>query len=131
MGLDNGIIVTYTEFTKSIPWLRKFIISPNIDDYEICYWRKCWNVRNVILRILSQKGHGNDISNELSIKDITKIIHALKSFNYHNWDDNGSSIWTWEEQKPHIKKQIKNLKKLVRLKRKHNEEIRVYFYDSY
>ena len=44
MGLDNGIEVKKRkdiEFKKDI-----------IDEYgEVCYWRKCWNIRKDIIEI--------------------------------------------------------------------------------
>ena len=96
-------------------------------DFEVAYWRKCWNVRGLILECLA----GGDNDYELPVKReyIPNIIAALKSLNEENWEDEGSSIWTWEEQKPHIKRYIKNLEYLYRLMGKH--ELDVYFYDSY
>lgn len=57
MGLDNGIMLKIKDKEKfgEIPaWIRR---EPWEDehnyDYEILYWRKCWNVRAEILTYLA------------------------------------------------------------------------------
>lgn len=110
MGLDNEIIIKHSE-----------------DSEEICYWRKCWNIRNGILEIVN---HEYEYDYPLSTEDVTKIISFLKSLNKYNWDNNGGSIWTWEEIKPSLKKNIKILKKLLKRMKK-NSNLKVIFYDSY
>lgn len=75
----------------------------------------------------------NGESDPLTIEDIDNIIKGLKLFNSSNWNDNGGSIWDWDDKEyPYsekVKHDIKNLKKLKRLMKKYNLE--VYFYDSY
>ena len=77
--------------------------------------------------------HDNGESDPLTIEDIDNIIKGLKSFNSSNWNDNGGSIWDWDDEEyPYsekVKRDIENLKKLKRLMKKYNLE--VYFYDSY
>ena len=96
-------------------------------DFEICYWRKCWNIRSLIFGCIGSCDNDGEVP--IKREDIPKIIDILKSLNSKNWEDEGGSIWTYEEQKPHIKQQIKDLKKVYRLMGKHNLD--VYFYDSY
>ena len=96
-------------------------------DFDVCYWRKCWNVRGLIFDCL-EDGEDN-LGALIKREDIPKIIDALKSLNDENWEDKGSSIWTWEEQKPHIERYIQNLKYLYELMGEH--DLDVYFYDSY
>ena len=129
MGLDNGICVKKTDFLSNNYKLKKMHhFSTSI---ELCYWRKCWNIRNLILDTLNIYSD-NDLKYYLSIDEIDDIIKVLKKLNKSNWNDFGYSIWDWKEQKRHIKQHIKNLKYIKKLLNKYpNEKIDIYFYDSY
>ena len=131
MGLDNSIEIKRTPYTDSISELRQF----NLDwdnkheyDFSVCYWRKCWNIRNGILDILGDR-FSDQWRFHLNTENIDKIIAFLKSLNQHNWNDDGGSIWTWEEYKNHIKDDIKKLKMLRKLMKKY--DLKVVFIDSY
>ena len=131
MGLDNSIEIKRTSYTDSISELRQF----NLDwdnkheyDFSVCYWRKCWNIRNGILDILGDR-FSDQWRFHLNTENIDKIIAFLKSLNKHNWNDDGGSIWTWEEYKNHIKDDIKKLKMLRKLMKKY--DLKVVFIDSY
>lgn len=131
MGLDNSIEIKRTPYTDSISELRQF----NLDwdnkhecDFSVCYWRKCWNIRNGILDILGDR-FSDQWRFHLNTENIDKIIAFLKSLNKHNWNDDGGSIWTWEEYKNHIKDDIKKLKMLRKLMKKY--DLKVVFIDSY
>ena len=131
MGLDNSIEIKRTPYTDSISELRQF----NLDwdnkheyDFSVCYWRKCWNIRNGILDILGGR-FSDQWRFHLNTENIDKIIAFLKSLNKHNWNDDGRSIWTWEEYKNHIKDDIKKLKMLRKLMKKY--DLKVVFIDSY
>ena len=132
MGLDNGICVKRNEKSMAIyNKLQRFEESWDKEhkyDFEIAYWRKCWNVRSRIIWCL---GCGEDDGcTTIQRDDIPKIISELQSFNAKNWnEDSWGSIWDWDEQKPHMKRYIKNLKYLYRLMSKY--DLDVYFYDSY
>jgi hypothetical protein len=130
MGLDNGINIKRTDriakyFNEK---LYPHFYYVNDCDIEIAYWRKCWNIRNAILDILDVT-EDNDSHTEISIPQMKEIIKFLKSLNENNWEENGYSIWTWEESKKHIKFQIKKLKRLIKLMKRY--DIEVYFYDSW
>lgn len=128
MGLDNGIIVKKTELTKKLFKVKKNCLYEYTGDFEIAYWRKCWNVRDNIFTIT--KGWRNEQSyTSLDRDDIYNIIKLLKSYNKKTWDSN-NSIWTWEEHKTANKRHIKYLKFLYKIMKKY-PEIEVYFYDSY
>lgn len=131
MGLDNSIEIKRTPYTDSISELRQF----NLDwdnkheyDFSVCYWRKCWNIRNGILDILGDR-FSDQWRFHLNTENIDKIIAFLKSLNKHNWNDDGGSIWTWEEYKNYIKDDIKKLKMLRKLMKKY--DLKVVFIDSY
>ena len=99
-------------------------------DLEIAYWRKCWNVRRVIYCTLNQPDE-NDNEIELSYEDVRNIIKALEDeIHYCTFEDWGDCIWTWNEFRRFQKRNIKNLKKLARMMKRH-PEVEVIFYDSY
>jgi hypothetical protein len=131
MGLDNGIHVKRTPESERIPemtsfdedWRKKYGY-----DFEVCYWRKCWNVRSRIFDVLTG-GFDDKYRIVLTIEDIDKIIEVLKSFTPDNWQDEWWSIWTFEEMEDVLKQQIQNLGVLKRLMQEY--ELEVYFYDSY
>ena len=131
MGLDNGCCIRRNEKSMSIydklkrfedDWDREYKY-----DFEVLYYRKCWNLRGIIADAIG--GIYDNDETPIEREHIPKIIAALKAVNEDNWEDEDGSIWTWEEQKPHIKQHIKNLKYVYRLMRKH--DLDVYFYDSY
>lgn len=136
MGLDNGICIKRNAYSESIKPLVKAFEKDWAKEYgysfEVCYWRKCWNIRGAIIDIL-EMDIDNDVEVGLSEFNIEDIITFLKSLNEDNWGDYGYSIWEFKgEDKFYkiIKQQIKNLKKLLKLMRKY-PDLQVYFYDSY
>ena len=135
MGLDNGIQVRRTPATNKIEELKVFNDSWDKEfkyDFEVTYWRKCWNIRNDILCILAKR-FSDEYEVTLSTDDIDSIIELLQSYNAENWEESGSSIWEWDDVEwPYsekIKQDIENLKLLRSLMNKYDLE--VYFYDSY
>lgn len=135
MGLDDGICVRRSEYTNRIPALKRFEESWDTEkkyDFEVCYWRKCWNIRFMIFDVVPST-RNNYESDPLTIEDIDNIIKGLKSFNADNWIEYGGSIWDWDDKdypySKHIKQNIKDLKYLKKLMKKYDLE--VYFYDSY
>ena len=135
MGLDNGIQIKRNTSTNSIPELKQFELAYDNKhqfDFEVCYWRKCYNIRNMIMDVV-ESARDNDNSDILTTTDIEKIIHGLQSFNSANWQENGGSIWDWDDEEyPYsekIQRDIENLKNLQTLMEKYDLE--VYFYDSY
>lgn len=131
MGLDNGLCIRRNEASMGIYNKLKCFESKLAKEYqwdfEICYWRKCYNIRSLIFSCIGSCDNDGEIP--IQREDIPKIISALKSLNAKNWEYEGGSIWTYEEQEPHIKQQIKDLKRVYKLMGKYDLE--VYFYDSY
>ena len=135
MGLDNSIQIKRNTSTNSIPELKQFELAYDNKhqfDFEICYWRKCYNIRNMIMDVV-ESARDNDNSDILTTTDIEKIIRGLQSFNSANWQENGGSIWDWDDEEyPYsekIQRDIENLKNLQTLMERYDLE--VYFYDSY
>ena len=135
MGLDNSIEVKRNAYTSSIPELRQFALEYDKNheyDFEICYWRKCWNIRNDILWIIGER-FSDKYEYALDKEDIDQIIKLLESYNTDNFEDSGSCIWDWDDEEyPYsekIQQDIESLKVLRQLMDKY--ELDVYFYDSY
>jgi hypothetical protein len=134
MGLDNGICIRRNEYSNSIKALRRFQDSYDKEgkyDFDLCYWRKCWNVREDIFTAICAETD-SQYHFVLDIYDIKEIIKVLKSYNKKTWIYGGwdGSIWEWPEHKKINRRHIRNLKCLVRLMKKY-PELEVYFYDSY
>lgn len=134
MGLDNGIMVKNVTNPKAIDILAKWEDHFYEDEvrYEICYWRKCQNVRGVILDICCENSP-NDWKHELDISEVREIKGYLESLDEQIWSSEslyGGSIWTWEEYEPHNQKHIEALTDLIEAMQ-YDPDMRVYFYDSY
>lgn len=130
MGLDNGINIERNEYSNKIKALKKFEDNYS-NDFSICYWRKCWNVRrDIFAAIYTEKG--SQYCFALDVYDIEVIIKILKSYNKKTWlyGGCGGSIWEWSEHKWVNRRHIRNLKKIAKLMKKY-PELEVYFYDSY
>lgn len=130
MGLDNGIEVRRTkDLPRAVRAFDEERREKNDYDIEIAYWRKCWNVRILIYRVLDMPDE-NDSEIEMSRDDVLNVIKALRGINRRNYYDGGFSIWCWHDFKRFNRRNIRNLKKLARIMRRH-PDISVYFYDSY
>ena len=146
MGLDNGICVKIKtkdfkeKFKKEYDYaLSKGCIFPfdinTFDnyDFELAYWRKCWNVRNSILDKLGSSKNVLDYKVSLDEFDLESIIEILNDYVNQEQDDDWEPIdciWEWSVFKRICEQNILNIKFLLALKRVH-PEIECYFYDSY
>lgn len=130
MGLDNGIIIKGVT-RKELP---RFIHYPSDNDYiknavEICYWRKCWDLRNAIIHTLFITEDPDKCEYKLTIKDVDFIRALLVNYlkRPNKWDN---SIWSFDEIKHSLKDQRWNLILLHFWMKRHPDK-EVYFYDSY
>lgn len=132
MGLDNGIEIKRRTDLPSLAFAyfdEEYRAKYNYD-LEVAYWRKCWNVRSIIMDILNVR-EDNDSCTAMTIDDIDAVITALCRINKKNWLDYGSTIWDWEEFKGIQRRNIRNLRRLRHMMRKKPEVFEVYFYDSW
>lgn len=130
MGLDNGIIIKSNKEIKAPFWVKLDFFN-NLDRTraEVCYWRKCWGIRNLIIDELNN-GDEDFFEYRLLVSDIHNIRKVLKYFNNRKrWTRFGHSIWDWDEIKWKLVYQQMNLYWLARYMEKN--EVEVYFYDSY
>ena len=82
MGLDNGFLIDRKtasyEALKAFDddeWRRKMGY-----DLEVAYWRKCWNVRAIILGVICVSENDCGVYT-LTIKDVEQIYTELKRLN--------------------------------------------------
>ena len=159
MGLDNGFVMKlraeeFDKFPKK--FLNKIAYWKNTDesnlrhlvwecksfkpmdatfDIEVCYWRKCWGLRNLVINYLSSWHEGNEEgAYQLDAKKIRVIANDIlaECNNKEWWDVDGESIWTYSEFHKHLERDIDVLNMLADFLENNNvtwEEF--YFYDSY
>lgn len=130
MGLDNGIVVIGIK-RNEIP---SFVIPvvESSEEFEVCYWRKCWGIRREILKIVNPTANsGYDFI--IDLEDIPAILRVMaKYLDNEYWDLCADSIWEYKEYIQHMIQQYINLKWLEGYWKDHpDDDIEVRFYDSY
>ena len=152
MGLDNGIFLSYKnrkgrnencgiDDTKEIleellnneDYLHSYV--PYFDNLsnDICYWRKCWGLRNTFMRYLEGKYNPDEYEYYLDEEDINQIINILLDA-IQNPDDWESPVWSWGE---YLNNNVENLGNLLRLRHDIQQGfinldfVNVIWYDSY
>lgn len=130
MGLDNGIIIRRSTAPECASKMFHEKTWQKINSYiDVAYWRKCWNVRNIIFDLLYIE-YFNDSETAMTKKDVKRVIAELKKLNSKNFCDRGDCAWEWKDFKRSNHRNIKALKQLVRLMKK-CPTMEVYFYDSW
>ena len=129
IGLDNGVIVRGVK-RKDLPRFIKYPFEKDYNDgVEVCYWRKCWGLRNWFLRTAFPNRSADEWEFKCGVTEITYlwriVIHYLE--NPEDWDN---SIWDFDEIKSALKEQKRNLFWL-RIWMKLHPDAEVIFYDSY
>ena len=134
MGLDNGIIL-HTKTKISAPKelkgrLSDFSIGEDEYQYDICYWRKCWNIRRGVWQALNTAPDYVYIDSLTidEIKQIWKVIYDLNARDV--WDDGGYTIWSYDEIHDQLDYDLLSLEWLISYLREH-PDARAEFYDSY
>lgn len=140
MGLDNGITLrtrnseqvlsARREYTTIEPYESEFNNDGWVN-FEICYWRKCWGLRNRILAAISNTKE-EEYEYDLTIKDLKEIRKVI--FNIlcepDEWEEDGGSIWEFNDMIPHLARNIVNISWLIEFMEEH-PNCNVQFYDSY
>lgn len=135
IGLDNGIVIKCKSKEEAQSIIDEASTHLNsLDLYqtkvEVCYWRKCWNIRREIISVLHM--NRDEVYHAIDLEDIKPIIKRLSKFlDKETWDnDDNGSIWEFEEYRESILWNILNLSWLYYYKIEH-PEIEIEFYDSY
>lgn len=99
---------------------------------DVCYWRKCWGIRKAILNVLDPQGVMSDeYEFRVEAEDVPAIKKALiPFFDSVYWEENGDSIWEYEEYKDVLLQDWVNLTWLEEYL-KNNPDAVCFFYDSY
>ena len=131
MGLDNGVIVRGVT-RKDLP---RFLRYPTSEDYsdkyvEVCYWRKCWGLRNLFLEDADINPDFGDVGEyPLGDYELTILIRCIDHY-LRNPDEWKNSIWTYDEIRPVLREQKWNLVLLRGWLWRH-PDAEIFFYDSY
>ena len=134
MGLDNGIDAKKIN-PADIPGFVTIGVpsyATEKDTMEVCYWRKCWGLRGMILEaIFAQNLPDEKYRYDLEWKEVENIAKGLIPFlEKEYFDTYAQSIWDYEEMQEQLVQDIINLKWLAWYMKKH-PEVEVSFYDSY
>lgn len=132
MGLDNGICVKNV-LRKDLPIFIRYPFDTdyNKNSVEVCYWRKCWNIRNMFLNQNFFLRKSDECYFKLNIPNIRSMRDIIKYYLKHpnEWNiDNG--YWEFKDYKYILKTQYWNLFWL-QIWMMFNMDKEVYFYDSY
>ena len=116
-------------------WIRREEWEDKYDrDYEVMYWRKCWNVRYEILSYLGASDDEYEWS--LDLNDMKEILKLLKNmYKPRLWQadyDGHMTIWSWDDVKNSYRSNLRYMKRVIKwLATKPTDSYEVYFYDSY
>ena len=135
MGLDNGFYVISCRRKLSREDLPSKIKYPFEKDYnewpEIIYWRKCWGLRNRVLDVATPVKEHESYYTIDTPDQVFEVIKILIDFlDRETWEDEGDSIWDYDEMRPILQQNIFNLVKISEFM-EHNPDIYLMFYDSY
>ena len=137
IGLDNGFIVKSNKRQITRDLLPAGIIYPFDKDYEespeIIYHRKDWGWRNDIMRTFGWWNSSVDqYKFELeSPADVLTLIELTTGWlDKERWEDEGNSIWNYEQVRPVLIQNIINLAAIHTFMCE-NPDVYLEFYDSY
>lgn len=135
MGLDNGLLLHSKEQIEGRPSFIKPTTVWSGEEYpfsyEICYWRKCWNIRREVQHAIGAPA--DDVNKfGLDIAEVKNIWHAINELNSETaWGND--SIWSYEEIKDHLDRDLNAIEWLIWFMRQYEDDESwvVEFYDSY
>ena len=134
MGLDNGFKVKSNKRQITREMLPEGIVYPfDFEPTEVVYWRKNWGLRNAVMNHFGWRRANIDQwqFNIESAKGVMELILIIASFlDPVKWDDEGDSIWDFDEIKNVLVQNIVNLA-LVKSFMEANPDAYLEFYDSY
>lgn len=123
MGLDNSISLIIRDkekFGNIIPFIHIEPWQSNGDDsdtYDVLYWRKCWNIREVIYDKLKRLGYRIDIDCgdwNISLDTFIMILDELnKCYTPGWWRRHNDSIWDFKDVCENFRLDLLNAAKLV------------------
>lgn len=146
MGLDNGIKLRVKGEINpdaeilTIPGIEKDSWNDNSEPgftyYDICYWRKCWNIRDILFDAKGKENCGeycgeyNFTVDEL--KEVRDGIYRTICEGSKAWDEENRSIWDFEEAMNFLPWDIVRISALIDyLQHEGSGRSEAFFYDSY
>ncbi len=145
MGLDNGIVLKIKDKEKfGGDRLPSWMPRADWEDegnypWEILYWRKCWNIRDVIFQHLKDNRIKTSEECEFDMPMSLEVFWNLcvkleKCYTEKWWNEHNDSIWSWEEvdDSGNYKEQLMLACRLIGwLETKDPSSYEICFYDSY
>lgn len=145
MGLDNGILLVIhgkideDDDLLRVPGIeradwRKDDQDKNLNYYEICYWRKCWNIRDAILGVVDKSDvPGEYTVSETALRNIRTILENFLHNGENGWSsDSFGSYWSFERMVPQLAWDIVRISALLKyIEDEPNKYFEIVFYDSY
>lgn len=135
MGLDNGIVLKYSgriEFPEHVK-IEKAYDTKN--EYDVCYFRKCYSIRRRILDAIHQCAGVDDRSLYTDVYEFDLTITMLERIQDElaavlKYPDEWDSLWSLDEQAQNIAQSIVNISWLIEFMEEHPKALAM-FYDSY
>ena len=133
MGLDNGFVLKSNKRTLTKEILPKDIVFPfDYEPAEIVYWRKNWGLRNAVMNHFGWREKEDSfwysIETPVQVMDLIMIIASF--LDPEKWEEEGDSIWEFNEIKEVLVQNIVNLA-LAKSFMESNPDVYIEFYDSY
>lgn len=139
MGLDNGIYWkprNNKEKDVAFPDYVDFYYDSFENEYEVCYWRKCWGLRGHIFDIIDNAAKvevdSGQYGYELIRADLVQIQQMLIDYLRYpdRWDEE-KNYWDFDNVKEGLTQNIVNLGWMIDYMRLESPMAFVYFMDSY
>ena len=143
MGLDNGIMLKIKDKEKLDAKILQDIGfrgygSDESEVYELLYWRKCWNIRGVIMNHLEINGItvcddcSFDMLMPLSVLESLVSEELPECYSPTWWNENDDSVWSFDEIcVPYHKALLSVMRLIERLRDVDPNAYEIWFYDSY
>ena len=115
--------------------LPEELVYPFDKDYsygvEILYWRKNWGLRNVVVHTFPTEDESDCYYLIETPQQVFELIRIIVPFmSKEKWEEDGDSIWDYDEILPILQQNIINLA-LIASFMKNNPDVYLIFYDSY
>lgn len=135
MGLDNGLYIKSDVRKITREMLPEGIFFPFEYDYDdvvqVLYWRKYWGVRNEVMRTFGWYDGDSGYYELDTPAKVMRFIEIVASWlNEERWEEDGDSIWEYNEVRLSLIHNIINLSIIYTLMES-NPDIYLIFYDSY
>lgn len=134
IGLDNGVEVKSHRRSITRAMLPSEIIYPfdfGDNDTEILYWRKNWGLRDKVVETFPLCDGSNWQYVIETSQQVFELIKIIVSFmNKETWEEDGDSIWDYEEILPILEQNVINLAIIAGFMQ-NNSDVYLIFYDSY